>query len=156
MLSAIWLLGNRQQAMGNCQLELATGCYLLSPGAVYNFRHCELKSARNRTVTVPRHCVFLLHLNMITNYGQATVQQCSSAEERAQCGAFNTHVVACVQCDSATYGREQATQAVWLFFMIIMIYECPLFSRAQPVPIVHWQTDSPNMAKRTVRELCKI
>lgn len=116
MLSAIWLLGNRQQAMGSWQLELATGCYLLSPGAVYNFRHCELKSARNRTVTVPRHCVFLLHLNMITNYGQATVQQCSSAEERAQCGAFNTHVVACVQCDSATYGREQATQAVWLFF----------------------------------------
>lgn len=88
---------------------------------------------------------------MITNYGQATVQQCSSAEERAQCGAFNTHVVACVQCDSATYGREQATQAVWLFFYDYHDIRVPIVFASTA-----WQTDSPNMAKRTVRELCKI
>lgn len=47
MLSAIWLLGNRQQAMGNLQLELATGNWQLVAGICYLLVLCTTSAIVN-------------------------------------------------------------------------------------------------------------
>lgn len=115
---------------------------------------CGQVRSRYRCISRSAKLLSMLHFNMITNYGQ------TGRVTKVECGALHAasssraaELQSCLRLlGPHIYGQEEKEphlesnrRSCSMAFMIIMIYECPLFSGAGNSP--RPERDSPKMAR---------